>query len=236
MTVYSGSEKKTGIRNIVVDGIQYSTSANAASISNNKVQFNAAFLDTLKEGDHEVKLYFGTVASSIRFTSLTIVVEDKTQTPHNLKIDYDDPFKTLISWETSVDWDRAEVLIGDQTYDSSDLEFSSLFENNTFNAKLYLKTKGTKVSVKLYKDGVAYSTPDENCVTLDINLNESLVCEYINNTFEFLGDSYNCFISSLDELNIFTAYNAIHYGDDDDFRQVQTNIEETYSICSPFLI
>ena len=236
VTVYSGSEKTTGIRNIVVDGIQYSTSANVASISNNKVQFNAAFLDILKEGDHEVKLYFGTVASSIRFTSLTIVVEDKTQTPHNLKINYDDPFKTLISWETSVDWDRAEVLIGDQTYDSSDLEFSSLFENNTFNAKLYLKTKGTKVSVKLYKDGVAYSTPDENCVTLDINLNESLVCEYINNTFEFLGDSYNCFISSLDELNIFTAYNAIHYGDDDDFRQVQTNIEETYSICSPFLI
>lgn len=234
VNVYSGGSS-TGVAKVVIDEEQYSLSS-VATTSGTRLTFKPAFLDLLPSGDHEVKLYFGTLENNVRFSILKLTILDKRVTPHKIEINYDIPGKVLVSWDCHMDADETIVHIGSQEFSSLDSGFASLFGNKTFNAKSYLHDSGTKVHVTAIKDGISYSTPEDSYAYLDINLSNATVVGYLNDSFEFIGEKYNKFISSEEELNIFTAYNAINYSDDDAFRTTGTTKTETYSICSPYIL
>lgn len=228
--VLTTENKLTYLKAITIDGVFYS---GIFKTNKNVVELQSHYLESLECGNHTLRYYFEKDDVELGYTAVNLLVQHKSLAPYSVKVDCDTKYPNVfVSWQSALNWDVAVVKIGLNEYSSQD--YPDLFTENNFNAYDKLKNNTEDVTVELYKDGTKYAS--QETVRLVPNLENAVVKSHLNNQFDFVGERYNSYISSTQELEKFVWHKAINYPDNDVYKTSTCTIRETYSIYSPYII
>ncbi len=152
-----------------------------------------------------------------------------------MTLSYDDTYPNVkVSWDCDYEYKEA-VLYVNSVKKLSSIDQAAVFNGNSVSIANYITKASDVVEIVIkYEDGATFKS-QEASLDFDMSAHEGKEA-YFNDKVSYIGKTVNRFISDEQELNDFIGYHINHYSDSDSFRFSQCNIQETYSIYSPYLV
>ncbi len=192
---------------VSIDGKRVPFGKYGLSSSDNTIEIFAAYMQGLSAGVHIAQ-----VATAVGVSELAFYAHDTdVYLPRNVRIDYDNADGEIyVRWDALQPAQSYRVEIGAlRHYESDDSAHAQYFdlEHATFRIPSQNLAKGEIVRVIARRDGVNYVGNDD---VMDVDYKDETFRSYLNETFEFLGTTYNHVITSEEELKYFVWYGLMH--------------------------
>ncbi|MGN0771652.1 MAG: transglutaminase domain-containing protein [Christensenellales bacterium] len=201
------------VEKVAIDDVMLSNDYVAYSYISNKLTIlENPFIKNLSVGEHQLQVFTKRGMS----TALLIVKVGLKYEPYDVVIDGDSCYpKTMITWRDDADEiQKYTVVINGTAYNS--IDYPHLFDGRSFDATGLISC-GDSVEIKAYVGRYAYTS---STVYSYVDQDDPVQQKYLSDSFEFLGEQHNHYISSNAELVDFIYYYILHY---DEFDAYETD-------------
>lgn len=204
---YNDTKVNLNTCKICVDGKALSNTNYSLYPLSSKIRFSLSFLNSLV-GRHLVEVYTDW-GKTVLYLEVKTITPNFEKYPYDIDIDFDSSYPNVyITWEMRQPAKNYMVQIGDKKYYTANN--ADLFDGCKFNATGKIKYND-KVVVSAEFDSKYYQSIGQS--NLNVNIYDNIVSEYLsyNQSFDFMGDKHNYYISDEQELRDFVYYSLIYY-------------------------